>query len=156
LEIGTHQGGSALVIIAALDDIGQGTLSCIDINPSISTEHWQEISHRTALFKGASPDIIPVVAQNAREFFDFVLIDGDHSTEAVTRDIEGVLPYLDYGAYLLFHDAHHQEAAAAISAALAKHADVLTDCGIVSTQRTPDPTPGVYWGGLRLLRFHKG
>ena len=42
---------------------------------------------------------------------------------------------------------------ARIEHCLRENAKHLTDAGLLSTEKTPDAVPGVFWGGLRLLRF---
>jgi predicted O-methyltransferase YrrM len=153
LEIGTFKGGSALIIAAALDDSGDGILACVDPNAQIKPEHWKEIAHRAILFQKPSPEILPDASRAVGGKFDFALIDGDHSTEGVVRDISGVLPLLESPAYLLLHDAHNQEVISGIRTVLAHPENRLTYCGPISTEKTVDSSPGVAWGGLRLLRF---
>jgi len=155
LEVGTFRGGSAMIITAALDDLGQGRLACVDPNAQVLPEHWQSIAHRATLFHGPSPDVLPQASQSVGGKFDFALIDGDHSTEGVIRDIEGTLPHLEDHAYLLFHDAHNAEVIEGIDHCVGYSGKELTDCGMVSTEKTPDPAPGVFWGGLRMLRFDR-
>ena len=74
----------------------------------------------------------------------------------MAKDIEGVLPVLTDGAYVIFHDAHYFEVAEAIDEMVHKHADRLMDCGMLSTEQTPEGRSvegkPVIWGGLRLLR----
>jgi predicted O-methyltransferase YrrM len=157
LEIGTHKGGSATIIIAALDDIGAGSLICVDPNPVVAPETWDKISHRATLLSGNSPEILSRAKEAAGGSFDFALIDGDHSLEGVVRDIEGVLPLLADQAFLLFHDAHFDPVKDGIDRMLSKHRARLVDCGMVSVERTEDPDgqPRVCWGGLRMLRFSR-
>jgi FkbM family methyltransferase len=153
LEVGTFKGGSALIIAAALDDLGDGRLACVDPNAQIQPEHWQSIAHRATLFQAPSPDVLPQASLAVGGKFDFALIDGDHSTEGVIRDIQGVIPHLENEAYLLFHDAHNSEVIEGINRCLREPANSLTDCGVLSREKTPDAAPGIFWGGLRLLRF---
>jgi predicted O-methyltransferase YrrM len=159
LEIGTFRGGSALVIGAALDDVGSGTLVCVDPAPQVAPEHWALVSHRATLFAEPSPDVLPRAMAVAGGPFDFALIDGDHQYAGVVRDVEGVLPLLADEAHLLFHDAHYFEVTDAIDRMLAVHADALSDCGMLSTERTPEGRSvggrEIVWGGLRLLRYHR-
>lgn len=155
LEIGTCQGGSAMITVAALDDLGAGSLSCVDPNPLVKPEHWRAIAHRATLFQAPSPGILPIVTRAAGGKFDFALIDGDHSTAGVVRDTEGVLPHLENKAYLLFHDAYNSEVAEGIAIALRGPKNCLVNCGMVSTERTVDSEHGVLWGGLQLLRVSR-
>jgi len=156
LEIGTYNGGSSLIIGAALDDLGAGHLVCVDPKPLVASEHWQQLRHHATLVTGPSPEVLREAVAAAGGAFDFVLIDGDHGRAGVAKDIEGVLPVLTDGAYVIFHDAHYFEVAEAIDEMVHKHADRLMDCGMLSTEQTPegrsiDGKP-VIWGGLRLLR----
>lgn len=159
LEIGTHKGGSALIICAALDHLGRGRLVCVDPRPMIAPEHWRLIEHRAVLLSGHSPAILGRAIEAAEGAFDVALIDGDHELPGVRADIESVLPLLAGEAYLLFHDAHYWQVADAIDAALVEHPQ-LTDCGFLSAEQTPEAREEqgrpVIWGGLRVLRYRTG
>jgi predicted O-methyltransferase YrrM len=156
LEIGSNKGGSSLIISAALDDIGAGHLVCVDFDPQIATEHWQQLVHHTTLLKGTSPDILGQALDAAGGKFNFVLIDADHELPGVIRDIEGVLPLLEDEAYMIFHDAHYYQVSQGIDQMLVKYKNRLSDCGMLSVERTPEGRvengQPVIWGGLRMLR----
>ncbi|MEM4283839.1 MAG: class I SAM-dependent methyltransferase [Candidatus Caldarchaeum sp.] len=156
LEIGTAQGGSALITCAALDRLGAGQLIIVDPSPQIAPEHWARMAHRAVLIEQPSPQALPQAYQVAQSRFDFVFIDGNHHFEYVLQDIEGVLPFLKEGAYILLHDAHYFEVAEAVAVALQRHPH-LVDCGMISTEAniTNDFYKGkrVIWAGFRLLRF---
>jgi predicted O-methyltransferase YrrM len=153
LEIGTHKGGSAMIIVAALDEVGAGTLVCIDPAPVVDPAHWQRIAHRATLLEGSSPEVLEPALAMASGHFDFALIDGDHAYPGVMRDIEGVLPVLADDAYVLFHDAHFRDVRGAIDQALLLHRRELIDCGMLSVQKNVEIENEVVWGGFRLLRF---
>jgi predicted O-methyltransferase YrrM len=157
LEIGTNKGGSSLIIGAALDDIGAGRLVCVDQNPLIAPEHWEQLAHRVTLLKGTSPDILGQALEVAGGKFDFALIDGDHELPGVIRDIEGVLPLLEDEAYMMFHDAHYYQVSHGIDEMLIKYKDRLTDCGMLSVEQVPENRTEngypVVWGGLRIVRY---
>jgi glycosyltransferase involved in cell wall biosynthesis/predicted O-methyltransferase YrrM len=159
LEIGTNKAGSSLIIGAALDDIGAGHLVCVDFDPQIAPEHWQQLVHHATLLKGTSPDILGQALEAAGGKFDFALIDGDHELPGVIRDIEGVLPLLEDEAYIMFHDAHYYQVSQGIDQMLFKYKDRLTDCGIISVEQTPENRVEnghpVIWGGLRMVRHNK-
>jgi predicted O-methyltransferase YrrM len=159
LEIGTFRGGAALVIGAALDDVGCGTLVCVDPAPQVAPDDWALVSHRATLFAEPSSDVLPRAMAAAGGPFDFALIDGDHQYASVVGDVEGVLPLLADEAHVLFHDAHYFEVTDAIDRMLAVHADALSDCGMLSTERMPEGRSvggrEIVWGGLRLLRYHR-
>lgn len=159
LEIGTHWGGSASIICAAMDDVGCGHLTCVDPQPLIGPETWDRIKHRINLIQGMSPDILPQALEQSGSPFDFALIDGDHTYYGVVKDVEGVLPCLADEAYLIFHDSHYFEIDNAINEVLRRHASQLRDCGNLSVlanseDREVNGRP-VQWGGLRLLRFNR-
>lgn len=58
---------------------------------------------RIDVFRGASPDILPVV--KPRNGWDFAFIDGEHSGKQPLRDIMGLLPCLMPGSVVVWHDA---------------------------------------------------
>jgi predicted O-methyltransferase YrrM len=152
LEIGTFRGGSARIIAAAMDDLDFGGLICIDPNPAIAEDDWRRVAHRSTLLTGRSPEILAQAMHRAGGPFELALIDGDHTTQGVVADVEGTLPILADEAYLLFHDAHHEPVADGLGRMLRSHPE-LTDCGMLSKERTFDPTRNESWGGLRLFRF---
>jgi len=156
LEVGTAQGGSAIIICAALDEIGLGQLVMVDPAPQIAPEHWARMAHRAVLVTGPSPEALSEARQLAGSQFDFVFIDGDHSFDGVLKDIEGVMTLLDTGGYICFHDAHYFEVKEAIDEALRRY-PFLVDCGMVCKEANPTDhfykSRRVMWAGFRLLRF---
>gem|GEM_PF-216174 len=155
LEIGTFQGGSALIVTSAMDASGsQGRIVCVDPHPQISSENWKRIEHRAILLQGHSPGILSQAAQVAGGTFDFVLIDGDHTVVGVSQDAYGVLPFLAKGGYLLFHDAYFSEIAYALNEFTIHNADHVVDLGYLSREVTTQTSSSgtVRWGGLRLMR----
>ncbi len=157
LEVGTFQGGSTLIMCAALDDLDAGRIVCVDPNPRVAEEHWAAVSHRATMVAQGSPEALTRAAELAGGGFDLAFIDGDHSKAGVERDIEATLPTLSDDAHLLFHDANYFEIREAIDEAVARHPGELADAGLLSVDASPD-TPDdqgneVVWGGLRLLHF---
>lgn len=158
LEIGTCEGGSALIFTGAMDDYGFGKLVCVDSKFQIRDEDWRMIKHRTTLVEGFTPEVFAKVRATSDEAFDFAFIDGDHSTDGVFRDVEGTLPMLANRATLLFHDSHFADVKAGIERALRAHSDELHDCGELSIEQTPIEVPGWgtnVWGGVRMVRFRR-
>jgi predicted O-methyltransferase YrrM len=164
LEIGTRFGGSAVIISAALDDLGAAAdtarIVCLDPNPEIAADVWTSIEHRATLIRGFSPDALAGAAELVGGAFDFIFIDGDHGRAGVLRDIEGVLTVAAPNASIVCHDANHFEVEAGIQEAVSRHPDALIDCGLVSTHATepkarPDGAVDI-WGGFRLLRTAAG
>jgi predicted O-methyltransferase YrrM len=156
LEIGSHFGGSTAIIAAALDDVGEGVLVCVDPVSRIAPDVWTAVRHRTSIVEGPSPEALPDAHIRAGGLFDFAFIDGDHSRAGVTKDIEGVMAIAANGACLLFHDAHSPKVTGAVTDCLTRHGS-LVDCGLVSTLstvpiRAADGTMPK-WGGLHMLRL---
>lgn len=157
LEIGTFQGGSTVIMCAALDDLGGGTITCVDPNPRVADETWSRVSHRATMVPEPSPEAVATAKDVAGGQFEFAFIDGDHSLDAVMRDIEATLPVLTDDAHMLFHDAHWWEVEQGIDAILARYPDQLADAGMVSAGDSIIVEDGQTqrWGGMRLVRFRR-
>jgi len=156
LEIGTFQGGSALIVAAAMDASGtQGKMVCVDPEPQIAPDNWKRIEHRAILLQGSSPGILAQAARVVGGAFDFVLIDGDHTAAGVMRDAQGILSFLARGGYLLFHDAYFSQIARALDEFAVQNLGRVLDMGCLTREVTTQVFPSsdkVYWGGLRLMR----
>jgi predicted O-methyltransferase YrrM len=155
LEIGTLQGGSALLVAAAMDTLGtEGRLVCLDPNPQIAEAHWARLRHRTTLLRGCSPDALPQARDLAGQPFDLVLVDGDHTAAGVIRDATGVLSVVTPGAHVLFHDCFNPGVGGGIDEFVREHAARVQDVGPltreISCETAPDGSQ-VVWGGLRLV-----
>jgi predicted O-methyltransferase YrrM len=151
LEIGVARGGSAAIITNAMEDNGGGgRLVGIDPTPDLRID-LKHLHGRYTLLKEYSPQAIPAARQAAGGPFDFVLIDGLHMYDQVTKDIAGVLPYLADGAYVLFHDAFHYGVATAIREA-AEATETLVDCGYLCRTANVFADPWTPYNGFRLLR----
>jgi hypothetical protein len=155
VEIGTAEGGAAMIICAAMDAVDRGKLVCVDPAPKVTPNDRTKMSHRVSFLESASPEAIAEAHRLLGAFFDFVFVDGNHTYDGVLCDINALVPFLHEDSYLLFHDVHYFEVQDAINEALQRHPFV--DCGLLSLDatRTEDVHLGkpVVWGGLRLLRF---
>lgn len=148
LEIGTAHGGTAWIITQAMDDVGRGKLVCVDPEPTWSPEIAQSIGHRATLVRGRSPGALGECARLAGGAFDLVIVDGDHSLYSVVSDVEGVLPYLEDGGRIVFHDWHYLPTYTAIRAILSNHRE-LFDAGPLTVAEIP--YDGETQGGLYLV-----
>lgn len=150
LEIGVGKGGSASIITNAMEEVGHGKLVGVDPTPNLIVK-WKNLHGRYTLIAKPSPDAIPEAREAAGGPFDFVLIDGLHFYDPVSKDIAALLPHLADDAYLLFHDAFHFGVATAIREVLEANPS-LVDCGYPCRNvNTYDPlTP---YNGFRLLRW---
>jgi hypothetical protein len=115
IEVGTYQGGSLQVLAHFCEHV-----ESIDIDPSIPERLGSRF--RNVRFRiGNSADLLPSVfreAELANQPVDFVLIDGDHSTEGVRRDINAILSVLpSREMVVLMHDAFNPDCRAGIVSA---------------------------------------
>jgi predicted O-methyltransferase YrrM len=148
LEIGTLHGGSAVITVAALDAVGQGSLTCMDRCPQIAPEVWGSIKHRTHLITGDS--MVDLGKAAAYGPFDFAFVDGDHTADGAATDITNVLGMLNRNAYILCHDAYHEGVERAVRKIILQNRRIV-DCGILTSERCID-NHGASWGGMWLLR----
>ena len=154
LEIGTHKGGSARIISAAMDDYGsKGRIVCVDPTPMIPEASWNALKHRAIVIAERSPEALRSARQAAGEPFDFALIDGHHSYEAVIADTDGTLENLVPGSFILYHDAHNQPVKDGLNHLFEKYAGRLNDIGMMSVPSYRDLSTGEMWGGLRMARY---
>lgn len=159
LEIGSAEGGSALLTCAAMDDNGFGRMVCVDPQFRFADSVWERIRHRVTRVQGFSPQVLNQAALAVEpERFDFAFIDGDHTFDGVQRDIQGVLPLLADQAVLLFHDSHHPPVRAGIDDIMARCSGELNDLGELSAEHTTLATADgtEIWGGIRAARFVRG
>ena len=154
LEIGTFQGGSALLVCSALDALEcDGKMYLVDPAPQIAPEHWDKIKHRAKLYRGRSPDILQTVAAEAGGAFNLIFIDGDYSYDSVIRDAEGVLVYTKPGSYIVFHDGFYEDVRRAVDDFVEQHSNRLADLGLLTREFTSQIVNKslIRWGGLRVL-----
>jgi 23S rRNA U2552 (ribose-2'-O)-methylase RlmE/FtsJ len=115
IEIGTYQGGSLQILAHFCKHV-----ESIDIDPSIPNALSHRFSNVT-FHVGSSFDRMPSALREAvhsHEPVDFVLIDGDHSTEGVRRDINALLsvpPACEM--VVLMHDAFNPDCRSGIVSA---------------------------------------
>jgi predicted O-methyltransferase YrrM len=156
LEIGSLEGGSAMVVASALEIAGSpGRIAMIEPEPRIRPEVWARLESRATLLRAYSPQAVPEAIAALGGPIELALIDGDHSVDGCRADAEGVLPHLAPGAYVLFHDAIFGDVERAIDEFVAAHPDEVVDCGLMTREVTHDPADPQkkpIWGGLRMLR----
>lgn len=123
IEIGSAQGGSLGRIAAHSEDV-----HAIDI----VRDDLLELPPNATFHEGSSqellPDLLERFAAQDRNV-DFVLVDGDHSTEAVRADLNALL---DSSALrrttILMHDSFHPLVRAGIEAAEATAREKVVAC----------------------------
>jgi hypothetical protein len=135
VEVGTYKGGSLQVLSHYFKHVDS-----IDIDPSIPSTLGDQFPNVT-FHTGDSAQLLPSALRAASEESDpvgFVLIDGDHSTEGVRRDINALLsvpPSCEL--VVLMHDAFNPDCRAGILAANWQGSPYVHEVEI-------DYIPGVY------------
>ena len=152
LEIDAHISGSLQVFACFCQH-----LESIDIDPSIPDDLGHLFGNVT-FHTGNSAELLPSALRadsKTSDPVDFVLIDGDHSTEGVRRDINALLsvpPSCDI--VVLMHDAFHPDCRAGILSAnwqLCPHVhEVEIDYipGVYHQQAYDTAAGRTMWGGF--------
>ena len=96
LEIGVHCGISTTALLAGLEENG-GHLWSVDVHPSCRYV-WYGHPQWTFCCPWAGDELYSPP-------FDMAFIDGDHSYEAVKKDLESVRPNMAPRSVILCHDA---------------------------------------------------
>lgn len=113
IEVGTLGGGSLSII----SHYSRKVFS-IDINTTPSVElsgRFDNVEFITGDSRAELPRLIDRLAKDQDEDLGFVLIDGDHSTEGVQKDIDHVLQYRPKSELLvLMHDSFNPDCRAAM------------------------------------------
>jgi predicted O-methyltransferase YrrM len=141
LQVGVGEGGVATIVAAALDDVGGGTLVCVDPAPRVSDTDWTRIAHRVTLLSGDLADVVDEVRAVAGGFVDLAFVAAERAE--VGRALEATSRLLGEGAYLLLQGALDADGARAVDALVARGRRFV-DCGALSAARDA--------GALRLLR----
>ncbi len=158
VEVGTYAGGTAVGWAAALRVNGRGKLICVDKDvyttdtfPAVTRRNLSRTGigqDRYELMSGDSKTVVPQLAERLRRRVDLYLVDGDHTFEGASADIENGLPMIRPGGFILVHDV---------------------DCGRRMDEETADhPHPvyeafmraadehGLRWCILKAIRKHLG
>lgn len=149
LEIGARWGGSARIITSAMEDNGIGKMAGLDPFTEVFRATPKQLYGRYSLVRGFSPSDTGLAVKKLEGPVDFVFIDALHTHDAVLADFQGVIPYLDTKAHILFHDTYHQGIYEAVNKVLSAHPEFV-DCGFLT--RNPTVKTPVSYQGLRLIR----
>jgi hypothetical protein len=152
LEIGTYYGGSALLAAEFA-----GRVITVDIDPEAKGRFVAPPN--VEFVAGSSQQVVPQILDRLMSDFEYpelVLIDGDHSTEGVSRDIEMFLSRRPPKPMLLvFHDAFNPACRLGVSnarwsdSAWAHALDLDFVPGRV-VEGVNNPFAGEMWGGLAV------
>lgn len=154
IEVGTYHGGS-LSLIAQYS----ASVVSIDIDPTVSTRIGP--IPNVHYLVGSSVDLLPRLL---REFtrssvsVEFILIDGDHSSEGIKRDIAAILDYAPLKPlFVLMHDSFNPDCRRGM---LECDWSMSPWCHAVEIDFVPGrvvehngPSQGELWGGLAMAYF---
>lgn len=114
VEIGSYCGGSTVVIgRAAARRNPRVRLYAIEpfaFHEARYHHDYERLFDRNVAEWGLTATVVKVrttsdeAARNWKRGIDFLYIDGDHSYEAVVRDIKNFVPFVRTGGLLAFHD----------------------------------------------------
>lgn len=118
LEIGVRQGRSMAmvvsqrpeVLVTAFDMWLEGYADMDNPGPEFVREQMRGLGHRGSIefVNGNSHETLPRhFADNNRQSFDLITVDGDHSPSGAAADLRDVLPHLRIGGALVFDDIAH-------------------------------------------------
>lgn len=103
IEVGTYQGGSLQVLSSFANHVDS-----IDIDASVPKrlgKYFRNVDFHTGDSSVLLPDLLRKHQSHERHV-GFILIDGDHSTEGVRKDIEAILSVDPIGPLVIvMHDA---------------------------------------------------
>ena len=155
LEVGVYYGGSLSLAAQFATRI-----IAIDIDPAVRTRFT--LPHNAELLIGHSPKMIPHALAMFEKLglpLQYVLIDAEHSTEGVRRDIGLVLQYRPKTPMvMLIHDSGNPSCRAGILSADWNSSPYLhfVQCDFVPGQiieHSIRGDQGEVWGGLALAYF---
>lgn len=118
LEIGTREGDSLKRVVQ--DNPHIESLVCADMwgsgwggsgrgNHNHISKLLETLKYSKSIkfLDGDSKVTIPELGQSYENYFDLILVDGDHSYEGGMRDLINVFPLCKKGGTILFHDITH-------------------------------------------------
>ncbi len=161
LEVGRARGGSTFIIAEAIKHLEGAEFVSMDPNNwpehSIPTilRHNLEESYGVHFIDEYCPWALPAAKELAGDDFDVIFLDGDHSYDAVKRDLLGLLPFLVSGGYILMHDSHFHPLRRAINEVVEETGiidcgNLVTECDESLSDTLVDGAPS-YYGGMHLL-----
>ncbi len=99
----TGVGRSTCFMLQALEDMGQGELYSIDINPSVALLIPRKLTARWRFVIGSSRHVIPQLLQQLG-YINIFFHDSDHSYENMLFEFKTAWPSIVKGGILLSHD----------------------------------------------------
>lgn len=129
VEVGSYHGKSAVNFAYAVRKRGgDATIFCVDTWRNENIEFARNVDVFARFEANVAPyrDLIVPLRGRSEEVgaawdrgpIDVLFIDGDHSFEGVTRDVEAWVPHVKPGGLVMFHDTGLEEVWKGIQATL--------------------------------------
>ena len=151
IEIGTRYGGSLQVLSKFC-----GKVYSLDIDPDVPERLaglFRNVEYIIGNSSATLPELLRTLGQRQNEL-SFVLVDGDHTTEGVRRDIDNLLQHTpNVPMAILMHDSFNPECrtglrqASWIGSPYVHLVELDFVCGTVNASPA---FHGQLWGGLAL------
>jgi hypothetical protein len=117
LEIGTREGDSLKAVLShnpikniVISDIWGGNYGGSSRgNHDHISDMLKSLNYNNDVkfLDGDSKKTIPTLSNEYNNFFDLILVDGDHSYEGGMEDLENIFPLCKSGGIILFDDINH-------------------------------------------------
>lgn len=111
IEIGVYLGGSLSVISKYSDKV-----YALDIDESVIEKFsfYNNVDFIVGNSRKTLPDLLNIL-KKSNEIVNFILVDGDHSSQGVKADIEAILEYIpNSDLVVVFHDSYNPECRAGL------------------------------------------
>ena len=150
IEIGTHKGGSLQVLSKYANKVYS-----VDRNPNVKKELEHKFNN-VEFLNGDSDLLLPELLdrEEVKSRLQFILIDGDHSSNGVRNDINNVLTLVPKRSiFILLHDSFNPECRKGIKSAnyqVCKYVHFV-EIDFVSGVFNPNKLYREMWGGLTLI-----
>ena len=151
IEIGTRFGGSLQVLARHC-----GRVYSLDIDPEVKERLKGRFGNVEYLIGRSAETLPPLIDRLQRENTEvgFVLIDGDHSTDGVRRDIDNILRYKPSTTlYIIMHDSFNPVVRRGLRAANWSGCPYVHRVELDFVAGSVNSTPGFrgqLWGGLAI------
>jgi hypothetical protein len=151
IEIGTRFGGSLQVLARQC-----GRVYSLDIDPEVKERLKGRFQNVEYLIGPSDKTLPPLIERLQRENSEvgFVLVDGDHTTEGVRRDIDNLLRYKPTtNLYVIMHDSFNPVVRRGLTTANWSGCPYVhrVELDLVAGAVNTTPTfRGQLWGGLAI------
>ena len=107
LELGTHTGGTTIVLASALQEIGGGTLWGVDIveeHVTATLEMLDALALSRVSHKICRHNVFEAIEDMAPNSLDLVFVDDDHDAAHVAAELQLLRPRMASGGWIIMHD----------------------------------------------------